>query len=120
MLRSVLAVLSGPITYGLVCVPTNWLIVTLFPNHFDEQWEHAEPRDVSIACFAYGRIRRSIRIRWGMDREGARDGARFAHVHSPTRYWHRRAEAILERASALVSSRVFPRCWLQDFSSEVG
>ena len=38
MLRSVLAILAGPVVFGLVCVPTNWLIVKLFPGFFDEQW----------------------------------------------------------------------------------
>lgn len=39
MLRMVLAVLSGPVVFGLVCVPSNWLVVKLFPTHFDEQWQ---------------------------------------------------------------------------------
>ena len=38
MLRSILAVLSAPVVYGLVCVPANWLVVKLFPTHFDENW----------------------------------------------------------------------------------
>lgn len=38
MLRSVLAVLSGPVVYGVLCVPVNWLIVKLFPSQFDERW----------------------------------------------------------------------------------
>lgn len=39
MLRSVLAVLAGPIIYGFVCVPSNWLVVKMFPSQFDEQWQ---------------------------------------------------------------------------------
>jgi len=39
MLKTVLAVLSGPVVYGLVCVPCNWVIVKLFPSHFDERWQ---------------------------------------------------------------------------------
>ena len=38
LLRSILAVLSAPIVYGAVCVPTNWLVVKLFPSHFDQNW----------------------------------------------------------------------------------
>lgn len=38
MLRSVLAVLSGPVVYGLICVPMNWIMTKLFPDYFDEQW----------------------------------------------------------------------------------
>lgn len=38
MLRSLLAVLSGPVVFGLVCLPVNWIIVKLFPRYFDEQW----------------------------------------------------------------------------------
>lgn len=38
MLQSILAVMSGPIVFGLACVPSNWLIVKLFPSHFDDQW----------------------------------------------------------------------------------
>ena len=38
MLRSVLAVVCAPIVYGLICVPTNWLVVKLFPSLFDENW----------------------------------------------------------------------------------
>lgn len=38
MIRSTLAVLSAPVVFGLVCLPTNWLIVKLFPSHFDENW----------------------------------------------------------------------------------
>ena len=38
LLRSVLAVLSAPIVYGAICVPTNWLVVKLFPTQFDENW----------------------------------------------------------------------------------
>jgi hypothetical protein len=37
-MRSVLAVLAAPIIYGAVCLPTNWLIVNIFPAHFDERW----------------------------------------------------------------------------------
>jgi len=43
MLRSVLAVLSGPVVFGLISVPTNWVIVKLFPQHFDEQWNTKNP-----------------------------------------------------------------------------
>ena len=39
MLRGVLALAAGPLVYGLVCVPTNWVVVKLFPAHFDEQWQ---------------------------------------------------------------------------------
>lgn len=38
MIRSILAVLAAPIVYGIVCVPVNWLVVTMFPEHFDERW----------------------------------------------------------------------------------
>ena len=38
MLRSVIAVLSGPVVFGAVCVPTNYLIVKLFPSQFDKNW----------------------------------------------------------------------------------
>lgn len=38
MLRSVLAVLSGPVVFGAICVPTNFLVVKLFPSHFDKNW----------------------------------------------------------------------------------
>jgi len=38
LLRSIIAVLSAPIVYGAICVPVNWLIVKLFPSHFDEHW----------------------------------------------------------------------------------
>ena len=31
-MRSILAVLSAPIVYGLLCVPVNALIVKLFPS----------------------------------------------------------------------------------------
>lgn len=44
MWQGVLAVLSGPIVYGIVCVPTNWLVVRLFPSHFDENWVTRSPR----------------------------------------------------------------------------
>ena len=37
-MRSVLAVLVGPVVYGVVCLPVNWLIVRMFPAHFDESW----------------------------------------------------------------------------------
>lgn len=43
MIRSVLAVLSAPVVYGIVCVPVNTLIVKLFPSHFDEQWVTRQP-----------------------------------------------------------------------------
>lgn len=38
MLRSVAAVFSTPIVYGMLCVPGNWIVVQLFPQHFDENW----------------------------------------------------------------------------------
>ncbi|MDC0934846.1 hypothetical protein OAS39_01075 [Pirellulales bacterium] len=38
MVRSILAVLSGPVVYGLVCVPVNYLVVAAFPPRFDENW----------------------------------------------------------------------------------
>jgi len=43
MLRGILAVLSGPVVFGLVCVPSNWLVVKLFPSHFDDQWQTKQP-----------------------------------------------------------------------------
>jgi len=39
MIRTFLAILSGPVVFGLVCVPTNGLVVTLFPTYFDPQWQ---------------------------------------------------------------------------------
>lgn len=39
MLQSILAVASGPVVFGLTCVPSNWVIVKLFPSHFDDQWQ---------------------------------------------------------------------------------
>jgi len=39
MLQSVLAVVVGPVVFGMVCVPSNWVVVKLFPSHFDEQWQ---------------------------------------------------------------------------------
>lgn len=41
---SVVAVLSAPFVYGVLCVPGNWLVVTLFPQHFDERWVTRRPR----------------------------------------------------------------------------
>ena len=38
MLRSIIAVLSGPVVYGVLCVPIDFLVVTLFPSHFNEHW----------------------------------------------------------------------------------
>lgn len=43
MLRSVLAVLSGPVVFGLICVPMNWIMIKLFPDYFDEQWNTQRP-----------------------------------------------------------------------------
>jgi hypothetical protein len=37
-MQSVIAVLSGPVVYGVICLPVNWLIVKMFPSHFDEKW----------------------------------------------------------------------------------
>ena len=37
-MQSVIAVLSGPVVYGAICLPVNWLILKMFPSHFDEKW----------------------------------------------------------------------------------
>ncbi len=37
-MRSIAAVLSAPIVYGLVSVPVNGIITMLFPSYFDENW----------------------------------------------------------------------------------
>lgn len=42
-MRSILAILSGPFVYGLLCLPGNWLVVQLFPSKFDEQWITTHP-----------------------------------------------------------------------------
>jgi hypothetical protein len=50
MIQSVLAVLSGPVVYGLVCVPTNMLVARLFPDKFrdDLSTEHLKMQRLLI------------------------------------------------------------------------
>ena len=103
MLRSVLAVLSGPVVFGLICVPTNWVIVKLFPQHFDEQWNTKNPGMARCACFAHNPLRGRSRFRRWNDCQRKRDTARCHDVRPAAWHWRRCPTAVLGFFAALVS-----------------